>query len=155
MNLGLVWMGIWTWAAQIQTIYRSILADMWQIQICYKYRKQKELQSRISFKISSRHIKASQSNERSLWNILQKVIELCWEQALQYPASVIPVLTRCSLSPSIQCFQPLFFFSPFWVQTSLSPSQLTSVWKDQTITVSKIQENVKVSQQTATKVTQL
>lgn len=34
-------------------------------------------------------------------------------------------LTRCRMSPSIQCFQPLLFFSPFWTQTSLSPSQVT------------------------------
>lgn len=36
-------------------------------------------------------------------------------------------LTKCSRSPSIQCLQPRFSFSPFWTHTSLSPSQVTSV----------------------------
>lgn len=42
-------------------------------------------------------------------------------------------LTRCRMSPSIQCFQPLLFFSPFWTQTSLSPSQVTRVCMNQII----------------------
>lgn len=51
-------------------------------------------------------------------------------------------LTRCSLSPSIQCFQPLLFFSPFWTHTSLSPSQVTSACVNEMIKSSKITSNL-------------
>lgn len=37
--------------------------------------------------------------------------------------------TRYNVSPSLQCFQPRLAFSPFWVHTNLSPSQVTRLYK--------------------------
>lgn len=56
-------------------------------------------------------------------------------------------LTRCRMSPSIQCFQPLLFFSPFWTQTSLSPSQVTRDCMNQIINshYPEVYEHIKIS----------
>lgn len=70
--------------------------------------------------------------DKWVWHkTITTTVERVWVLVLLVPGTcfkrVTRFLTRCSKSPSIQCFQPRFSFSPFCTQISLSPSQVTSV----------------------------